>query len=147
MAAETKFASSLAVLTVLLLAAGLGGCASAGLGPDEVVLVLPVGDPDLGEQAFRNFRCGSCHEVAGEPDLKATRRLSQAPTLIRGNEEFSAGRWASAIVAPGHEASFEPAEGRQPTDPLDMPELYDEMTVGELIDLVAFLEHKGEPQI
>ena len=118
-------------------------CVSVRPSPDEVLMVLPVGSPAYGEMAFRALRCGACHHVKGLPELSHARRRSQAPTLIPGNPEFTAGDWATAIVAPSHEVTWEESDPVTDTPQSEMPNYYDRMTVGELMDLVAFLE--GQP--
>lgn len=97
----------------------------------------------MGEEAFRSLRCGACHEVQGRPGLSMARRLSPAPTLIRGNPKFGPGDWATAIVAPAHEVSWSRAREDGDLEELDMPEYYDLMTIGELMDLVAFFGIEG----
>ncbi len=117
----------------------LTSCASTTSEPDIVSMALPVGDPALGEHAFRALRCGACHEVKGLPELSIARRISNAPVLIPGNPSFSAGDWATAIVAPAHEISWSEVRAESDLPAVEMPEYYDRMTVGELMDLVAFL--------
>ena len=132
------------IVVVLLLMPLLGACGSVP-GPDEIVMVLPVGDPERGRQAFAGLRCGSCHEVQGEPDLTEAHLIGRAPELIRGQSGWSAGDWASAIVAPGHETSWDvdAAGGETDLPEVEMPPLWDRMSVGDLMDLVAFLERPG----
>lgn len=130
-------------VVVLLLAAVASGCGSVP-GPDEIVMVLPVGDPVRGRYAFSNLQCGSCHEVQGEPDLAAAHRIARAPVLQPGRSGWTAGDWASAIVAPAHETSWDPdAVGETDLPEVEMPSLWDRMSVGDLMDLVAFLEGAG----
>lgn len=130
------------LLLAAVLATCLCGCVSSVPGPDEVVMVLPVGDPERGRHAFASLQCGSCHEVQDEPDLAAAHRIGRAPVLIRGRDGWSAGDWATAIVAPGHETSWDAGTAGGETDlpEVEMPPLWDRMSVGDLMDLVAFLE-------
>jgi cytochrome c len=57
-----KFVSALShSLSVLLLAATLGGCGqSNAAGPDNF-----DGDPKRGADLVRNYGCGGCHEIPG----------------------------------------------------------------------------------
>lgn len=140
-AAVSASVHAVTLLATVCLAATMAlSCTSVQPGPDEVSMVLPVGSPEYGEMAFRALRCGACHRVEGIPELSHARRISQAPTLIPGNPEFTAGELATAIVAPGHEATWKEGDPVSDTPLSEMPDYYDLMTVGDLMDLVAFLE-------
>lgn len=132
--------SPLALAGLLALLA-LPACTSAPLARDEVRMVLPVGSPKLGYLAFQDLACNVCHRVEGYPELAAEEQVAEAPILVPGSPRFDAGRWASAIVAPDHDVSWTPpVPERRRLEPSAMPVYYDWMTVGELMDLVAFLE-------
>ena len=98
---------------------------------------LPEGDADKGKQAFVQLNCHSCHTVAGEvlPDME---RSIKAPNL--GGEVYRVktyGELVTSVINPQHVISRD-WEGQ--TSP--MPTVNSQMTVSQMIDIVAFLSSR-----
>jgi hypothetical protein len=107
------------------------------------------GDVNAGRQAFIDHQCHQCHSVAGErlPALAG----ASAPILELGGATTFVRSYAglmTSIINPSHAIS-EPYRERllinaqiPPLDsPMPTPQI-DNMTVRQLIDLVAFLDSK-----
>jgi len=138
-----------ALLAVLLLglAAALAACASAPPpdASDRGRLFLPEGDPYAGRTAFLDLQCCVCHAVKGggfpEPSI-----YPPLPFVL-GEEwrEPPDRMWlATSIINPAHEMP----RGHLVSVPgggevYRMKEYGDSMTVGQMVDLVAFLEDLG----
>ena len=111
---------------------------------------FPIEDGDLaaGRQAFIDHRSHQCHSVAGErlPELAGASppifELGGATTVVRSYADL-----VTSIINPNHALS----EGYREqqllnaqiplSSPMPKPEI-DNMTVRQLIDLVAFLDSK-----
>jgi mono/diheme cytochrome c family protein len=97
--------------------------------------VLPEGDIAQGEQVFIDFKCHGCHTIPGLefPEVDFT-----PPFILEiGGEVYRVknyGELLTAVVYPDHVISRPYIALTSP-----MPYFGDEMTVSELIDLVAFL--------
>ncbi len=121
----------------LLLAASL-----AHAGPDvdhqKIDLVVPVGDPQAGREAFAALNCTSCHAVQGDRDLAQPVAMVPVPVLGSTHGKMSPGKLASSIVSPSHTVSKEVAVQTE-GELSPMGDLTEAMTVRQLIDLVAFL--------
>ena len=106
--------------------------------------VLPEGDIAQGEQVFIDYNCHSCHTIPGkkfpEVDFEAPFVLEIGGEVYRVRDY---GELMTAIVNPDHiisgryKAILVEAERKAGISP--MPGYAEEMTVAELIDLVAFL--------
>jgi len=92
---------------------------------------LPVGDVAAGRQAFVDLKCYSCHAVPDDPEMPPPDGQINAPEC--GGELASKTREyiADSIISPSH--IIPPPEMESP-----MENLRAEMTVKQLIDLVAF---------
>ena len=120
----------------LLILAGLSGCfnnpkSSRGFR-------LPDGDAEKGKQAFLALKCNTCHKVEGVADLPPPIQFN----LTIGGETprvKTYGQLVTAIINPSHVAS--PLFKKQLTDnhAWPMAKYNHEMTVEQMIDLVAFL--------
>ena len=108
------------------------------------------GDVGAGRQAFIDHQCHACHSVAGltMPPLAG----ADAPILELGGATTSVKTYAeltTSIINPDHMISERYREQLRlvavvPTEsPMPMPQL-DNMTVRQLIDLVAFLDSRYE---
>jgi len=96
--------------------------------------VLPEGDADKGKQAFIELNCHNCHTIAGEV-LPEVTKLVKAPHL--GGEVYRVktyGELVTSVINPKHVISKD-WEGT--TTP--MPVVNSQMTVSQMIDIVAFL--------
>jgi sulfur-oxidizing protein SoxX len=122
-------------------------CASCTLSP---IFGYPVeqGDVDAGRQAFIDHQCHQCHSVAGVqlPPLAGASDV----VLELGGETSSVRSYAglmTSIINPNHEISEDyrarlARDARLPlASPMPMPHI-DNMTVRQLIDLVAFLDSR-----
>ena len=106
--------------------------------------VLPEGDIPQGEQVFVDFNCHGCHTI---PEMEFPATEFEPPFIldIGGNvyRVKNYGELLTSVVNPDHIISqkyklmLEQAERKTAISP--MPYFGEEMTVAELIDLVAFL--------
>jgi sulfur-oxidizing protein SoxX len=134
------------IVAVSLLAALVTGCAY------DPTFGFPIEEGDIaaGRQAFIDHRCHQCHSVAGVPLPELAG--APAPLLELGGETTSIKSYAelmTSIVNPNHFISERyrdrlllnaevPLESPMPTPDID------NMTVRQLIDLVAFLDSRYE---
>jgi sulfur-oxidizing protein SoxX len=102
---------------------------------------LPDGDPEKGKAAFLSLQCHSCHQVLGV-ELPAPSSKSPIHVPLGGGvtKLRSYGDLVTSIINPSHSLTpgFEhtQVEGSKLSS---MPEYNRVMTVGQMIDLVAFL--------
>jgi len=106
--------------------------------------VLPQGDITQGEQVFVDFRCHGCHTI---PDVEFPDTDFTPPFILEiGGKVYRVknyGELLTAVVNPDHIISpkyiamLEKADREAVISP--MPYYGEEMTVAELVDLVAFL--------
>jgi len=106
--------------------------------------VLPEGDVAQGQQVFVDFNCHTCHTIEG---IEFPKTDFEPPfVLALGGEVYRVknyGELLTAVVNPDHvispqyKAMLAKAEREAVISP--MPYYGEEMTVAELIDLVAFL--------
>lgn len=131
----------LSVLTAAVFAAGCSYTPIFGFPADQ-------GDIEAGRQAFVDHRCHQCHSVNGMtmPSLAG----ASAPVLELGGETTAVKSYAdlmTSIINPNHRISERYRERLQlnaviPSEsPMPMPYI-DNMTVRQLIDLVAFLDSR-----
>ena len=105
---------------------------------------LPPGDAHRGQAAFLELKCNECHRVVG---LELPGPVADPPILLGGvvNRVKTDGELMTSIVNP----SYRIAEG-YPRDVVRtggvsrMPAHGQEMTVRQMIDLVAFLQSRYE---
>lgn len=99
----------------------------------------PRGDPLAGKQAFIDFGCYTCHAVQGEPFPEAPRGgVDIGPDLTGMGSHHPPEYFAESILNPNAVV----VEGPGYTDTSGrsiMPE-YPDMTLGELANLVAYLQ-------
>lgn len=99
---------------------------------------LPEGDAEKGQQAFTDLKCYSCHQVDGVK-LPA----STAFNLTLGGETRvvkTYGELVTSIINPSHIISPEYLAKMEDEKLSPMPAYNRQMTVEQMIDLVAFLE-------
>jgi len=109
--------------------------------------MMPDGDIAQGEQVFLDFNCHGCHTI---PEMEFPTPEFEPPFIldIGGNvyQVKTYGDLLTAIVNPDHIISrkyimmLEEAQRETVISP--MPYYGEEMTVAELIDLVAFLHEQ-----
>ncbi len=106
--------------------------------------VMPAGDVAQGEQVFVDFNCHACHTISGKefPETETDMPF----TVAIGGEVINVsnhGELLTAVVNPdqsicmSYRAMMEQAGREVYLTP--MPYMGEEMTVAELIDLIAFL--------
>ena len=107
---------------------------------------LPPGNVAAGRKVFADLGCHSCHEVKGEQFPPAEKR-DAGPELTGMGSMHPAEYLAEAIVNPNAVIIEEP--GFTGPDGLSkMPSFNDDLTVTQLINLVAYLKSLtgGHPQ-
>jgi hypothetical protein len=135
-----KFILYLVVSALVLLA--VSACSEEGRPVRG--FVLPEGDIPQGEQVFVDFNCHGCHTI---PDVDFPEVDFTPPFILEiGGKVYRVknyGELLTAVVNPDHiispkyVAMLEKADREAVISP--MPYYGEEMTVAELIDLVAFL--------
>jgi hypothetical protein len=111
---------------------------------------IEEGDIDAGRQAFIDHQCHACHSIAGVR-LPALAGAAGVMLELGGETIFvrSYAELVTSIINPDHVVSEEYRdrqllEGALPLEsPMPMPHI-DNMTVRQLIDLVAFLDSRYE---
>jgi hypothetical protein len=129
--------ANLGLISLAILAAILVSCApSAKSGRG---LILPEGDADRGLAAFINLNCTECHTVR---DVATPPPPERSEVFLElGGEVFRVktyGQLVTSITNPDHIISSKYL-GPLEESGSPMPDLTNEMTVAELIDLVTFL--------
>ena len=118
--------------------------ACSGEGRPVKGFVMPAGDVAQGEQVFVDFNCHACHTI---PGLEFPELENKLPfDVVIGGEVFRVkdhGELLTAVVNPDQSIcmSFRvmmEQSGRE-VQLTPMPYVGEEMTVAELVDLVAFL--------
>ena len=104
---------------------------------------LPEGNIENGKQVFMKYRCVDCHSI---PDIEVAdghQYLTVKPIPIGGSSPRikTYGELVTSVINPSHKIS-----GRQPASVTSqngqslMRNINDEISVTELIDLVAYLQ-------
>jgi len=110
-------------------------------------LFIPDGNPATGKIVFSNHQCYSCHEVEGE-NYPAPTAITPTYVSFGQGEIGSRAYLMESIIAPSHRfASPRPPAGQSVNDQnirsgakSRMRDYSKEMTVREMLDLVAYLE-------
>lgn len=133
------------ILEVILLACLFYSCQETG--PPRG-FVLPEGDPQLGQQAFVDLKCNSCHEVAGLEDQwprPIARPLTEVKLGGLAMREPTDGELVTSIINPSHALYPAGEEERITSGGGSRMANYNEViTAQQLIDLVAFLHERYE---
>ncbi|ELR64801.1 cytochrome c family protein [Photobacterium marinum] len=119
---------------------GLTGCEDGPRG-----FSLPAGDPAKGQQVFLEMQCLSCHAMEGfERPADSEDQLS----VELGGKVQSLKTYAelvTSVINPSHQiAKGYNLKDVQISGQSVMPVYNDVMTVGQLVDLITFLESKYE---
>ncbi|NNC64239.1 MAG: c-type cytochrome [Gammaproteobacteria bacterium] len=132
------------ILAALSLAVLVAGCAYT----PGVSLPIQEGDIARGRQAFIDHQCHQCHSIAG---LNLPALAGAGPVQLElGGEVIAVRSYAellTSIINPNHIVSESyrqqlQLEATVPLDsPMPMPHI-DNMSVRQLIDLVAFLDSR-----
>lgn len=131
-----------------LVAATFALLAAACAGTSGFVFPVREGDVVGGRQAFIDHQCHECHSVAGIdlPDL-----AGEAPIQLMLASDISTarsyGELVTAVINPDHTISQEYREQLRlsATVPVESPMVgysIDNMTVRQLLDIVAFLHSR-----
>ncbi len=108
-------------------------------------LYLPKGDIGLGKTAFVELNCNRCHTVSGV-NIPKHEDGWEEPLQLGGEivRVKTYGELITAIIYPDHTISEEYKKRLKNGDPdfSPMSVLAEEMTVSQLIDLVAFLHSR-----
>lgn len=106
---------------------------------------LPEGNIEQGYQVFKKYQCQDCHRIAGEKELENAQYLVAKPITLGG----SSGRiktyaeLVTSVINPSHKLTpRQPASFVSEDGVSLMRVVNDELTVSELIDLVAYLQPK-----
>ena len=127
---------NIVVVSAVLVLTGLAGCTPGRHSPAG--FRLPEhGDVGKGRVAFVELKCHLCHKVAGEDQFPATVELP-SPVVLGGKvyEVRTDGYLVTSIIHPSHKAAAK-GESR-------MPDLTGQMTVRQLVNLVAYLQSRYE---
>lgn len=130
-AVKWKILLSLAPLVLL-------GCDSGPKSPRG--FRLPDGDPEAGKLVFVELGCVSCHTVEGAelPDSSGAIDVRLGGKVLRVR---TYGELVTAIIHPSHDlAKGYPVEAISDEGRSKMANFNHQMTVQQLIDLVAFLQ-------
>ncbi len=132
---------------VLLSFVLLAAAAACDTGPKSGYgLRLPEGEPDRGRQVFIDKHCTSCHEVIGQEPLREG--VDPEMTVYIGGlttKIDTYGQLVTSVVNPSHKiAKTYRRDEFSSNGESAMRSYNDEMTVTELIDLVAFLQEQYE---
>ncbi len=124
----------------------LGATACARTHKSSAGFHLPDGDVQRGRQVFVDLKCHACHRVDGL-SLPAPVADPPVPVVLGGlvHQVRTDGELAAAIVDPSHRTApgYRLAEVRA-GGLSRMGDYSEQMTVRELIDLVAFLQSRYE---
>ena len=106
---------------------------------------LPEGNAEQGYLVFKKYQCQDCHRNAGEGEDDSAQYLLVKPIPLGG----SSGRiktyaeLVTSIINPSHKLTpRQPASFTSEDGVSLMRVVNDELTVSELIDLVAYLQPK-----
>ncbi|MFT5470850.1 MAG: sulfur-oxidizing protein SoxX [Verrucomicrobiales bacterium] len=106
-------------------------------------MVLPEGDFDRGKASFADLKCNRCHIVTGV-EIAAYEGGWDPPLELGGTvyRVKTYGDLVTAITNPGHVISKKYKDQLSASGVSPMPSLIEEMSVGQLIDLVTFLHSR-----
>ena len=105
---------------------------------------LPDGDVEKGKAAFVALKCYSCHTVAGVETLPAA-VTKHKPVAIGGEVARikTYGELVTSVIDPSHRLSAQAKKDWEVDGKLSpMPNFNRDMTVEQMIDLVAFLQSR-----
>lgn len=130
--------TALLLATLLLFACEQGANSPRGFS-------LPEGNMEQGYQVFKKYRCQDCHRVAGEEEPENAQYLLAKPIPLGGSSGRikTYGELVTSIINPSHKLTpRQPASFTSEDGVSLMRVVNDELTVSELIDLVAYLQPK-----
>lgn len=123
---------------------------SVGVSEDSKGFRFPGGDSEFGREAFISLNCVQCHTVTDVllPEPKGKRLLSlplgEVPRFARKYEDLIVAITnPQHVIAKQYQAILNDSEAKGGIKPM-MPELTEDMTARQLMDLVAFLNEVYE---
>lgn len=118
---------------------------AAGGTPPGWQFTLPGGDPETGREVFVTLQCYTCHNIAGETfPAYPPRSQEMGPDLTGMGAHHPAAYFAESIINPN--AVIVTGKGYTGKDGLSrMPAYNHDLTIEQLIDLVAYLRSLREP--
>ena len=129
-------------LLTLILVSALVACDSGPRSP--IGFRLPGGDAEQGKAVFLEMECYFCHRVSGVEELPHPTVNPPVPVVLGGRvfEVRTDGYLVTSIINPSHRLAREFRGAILTTESGEsrMPDHNDVMTVGQLTDLVAFLQ-------
>jgi hypothetical protein len=115
---------------------------AAGGTPPGWRFTVPPGDVSAGRQAFADFKCYACHAIKGESFGSSGDQMATAgPELTGMGGHHPAGYLAESIVNPSAVVIDQP--GYIGGDGRSIMPMYPDMTLAQLINLVAYLKSLG----
>ncbi len=121
---------------------------SCNQGPDSPRgFSLPEGDETAGQQVFAKYQCATCHTLTGyDSDISDPRMEEKVPLGGKVPEVTTYGKLVTSIINPSHRLTRRLSRDKTSDSSGDskMQNFNQQMTVQELIDLVAFLQPKYE---
>ena len=127
---------TLCILTAWLVVALISGCTPSP--KSSRGFRLPDGDAEKGQQAFLALKCHRCHKVEGvELPAPVSFNLTLGGQTSRVR---TYGELVTSIINPSHVLSPQYKKGLADSKESPMPDVTHDMTVGQLIDLVAFIQ-------
>ncbi|PRO69268.1 cytochrome C [Alteromonas gracilis] len=130
--------TALLLATLLLFACEQGANSPRGFS-------LPEGNIKQGYQVFKKYQCQDCHRIAGEEEPENAQYLLAKPIPLGGSSGRikTYGELVTSIINPSHKLTpRQPASFTSEDGVSLMRVVNDELTVSELIDLVAYLQPK-----
>lgn len=118
---------------------------AAGGTPPGWQFTLPSGESEAGREVFGTLQCYTCHNIAGETfPASPPRSQEMGPDLTGMGAHHPAVYFAESIINPN--AVIVTGQGYTGPDGLSrMPAYNHDLTIEQLIDLVAYLKSLQEP--
>ena len=139
-----RISMGLRISTFIVSMALLAGCDT---GPKSSAgFTLPDGDVAAGKAVFMASNCSSCHKVVGMPELREGIDLEMDIMLGGKTTRIKTyGQLVTSIINPSHKLARGYTKEVVSDDGVSKMRNYnDELTVAELIDLVAFVQDQYE---
>jgi len=139
-------ASSAVHGTLLVLALAAVGCGAPEDTADRGEPVrLPRGDAERGRTTFEHMHCWACHGAVGFDFPPPVATPPTGVTLgARWKRRLSDQELTDAIVDPSHTIDAGYADGVIRNGPASRMGSFDDVEVGQLVDLVAFLREVND---
>lgn len=115
----------------------------AGCGRESTGFALPEGSADQGRESFVSLGCIQCHSVMGDAALGEQESSARMRVVLGGpsSRVQTYGNLVTSIINPSHYLKRgDPAVTSSPKGTSPMPNLNEEMSVAQLVDLVTYLK-------